>query len=153
MHSIENMLSAYSSLPEAGAGALDPDMEQRLQALLADGVLPLLLRCLKAWMAGAHPLQKNKFSRWSGCARSAALPATMTPPCCAGCARCCRAAWSGVAGWCALPPMRSPGCSGCILQQGLWPGLHPAPGGTQQEVRAARIDRDSRRKGQRGLSL
>ncbi len=59
MDSIEIMLSAYVSLPEAGAGALGPEAEQRLQALLADGVLPLLLRCLKAWKAGARPCNQR----------------------------------------------------------------------------------------------
>jgi hypothetical protein len=59
MHSIETLLSAYAALPEAGAGALDREAEQRLQALLADGVLPLLLRCLKAWKAGARPCNQR----------------------------------------------------------------------------------------------
>jgi len=59
MHSIETLLNAYAALPEAGAGALDREAEQRLQALLADGVLPLLLRCLKAWKAGARPCNQR----------------------------------------------------------------------------------------------
>jgi ferredoxin len=45
---------AYGALREDNPGALDSQTEQRLQALLADRAVPLLLRCLQMWRRGAR---------------------------------------------------------------------------------------------------
>jgi len=45
--------SALDALNTPRAAPLDPEAEQRLHALLAERVAPLLLRCLQAWEGGA----------------------------------------------------------------------------------------------------
>ncbi len=47
-------IQAHSDTLQAGARRLDPEVEQRLQALLGDRVVPLLLRCLQLWERGAR---------------------------------------------------------------------------------------------------
>jgi len=129
MHSIETLLNAYAALPEAGAGALDREAEQRLQALLADGVLPLLLRCLKAWKAGARPLQPKAppahlaahDAAAPGCARRCSAACSQDSSRLPGCARCCCATWRRGT------PVHAPACARPAAQgasaAGLWLGL------------------------------
>ncbi len=52
--SIEHALAARAALIEPGADPLDPEVEQRLLALLVERALPLLLRCLQKWYSGAR---------------------------------------------------------------------------------------------------
>jgi len=47
---------AYCTLHAVAATPLDPEVAQRLQALLVDRVAPLLLRCLQVWEDGAQRL-------------------------------------------------------------------------------------------------
>jgi len=54
LHGTERAIRAYSMLHAAAADTLEPEVEQRLQALLAGRVAPLLLRCLRLWKAGAR---------------------------------------------------------------------------------------------------
>jgi HEAT repeat protein len=51
---IEVALDARAALREPGADPLAPELEQRLQALLADRAAPVLLRGLQAWQPGAR---------------------------------------------------------------------------------------------------
>jgi len=51
--SLRCAIHAHSDMLKAGAHRLDPEVEQRLQALLVDRVAPLLLRCLQIWEGGA----------------------------------------------------------------------------------------------------
>ncbi len=44
---------ALNALDEPQPAPLDPETEQRLHALLAKRVAPLLLRCLQTWEGGA----------------------------------------------------------------------------------------------------
>jgi hypothetical protein len=52
--SIEQAIAAREALLEPGAEPLDPEIEQRLQALLVERVIPLLLRHLQKWYSGAR---------------------------------------------------------------------------------------------------
>ena len=54
LHGTERAIRAYSMLHAAAADTLEPEVEQRLQALRAGRVAPLLLRCLRLWKAGAR---------------------------------------------------------------------------------------------------
>ncbi len=54
VHGIECATRAYTETLEEGAERVEPGVEQRLQALLAGRVAPLLLRCLQLWKAGAR---------------------------------------------------------------------------------------------------
>jgi hypothetical protein len=45
--SIQHALAARAALLEPGTEPLDPEVEQRLLALLVDRVMPLLLCCLQ----------------------------------------------------------------------------------------------------------
>ncbi len=69
LHRIECAFNAYNALRACDAGALSPQTEQRLQALLVDRAMPLLLRCMQTWKAGAR--------RSSHTARGACLAASL----------------------------------------------------------------------------
>ncbi len=60
MQSIECALLARSLLGRGG-GVLEPEAEQRLQALLADRIVPLLLLCLQVWKGGARTGRRPAF--------------------------------------------------------------------------------------------
>ncbi len=57
--SIEHAIAARAALLEPGADPLDPEVEQRLLALLVDRAIPLLLRCLQRWYSGARRLARS----------------------------------------------------------------------------------------------
>ncbi len=52
--SVSGTIQTYSDTLDAGARRLDPEVEQKLQALLVDRLTPLLLRCLQMWEGGAQ---------------------------------------------------------------------------------------------------
>jgi hypothetical protein len=54
LHRIECAFTAYNALREHDPGALSPHTEVRLQALLVDRAMPLLLRCLQMRKGGAR---------------------------------------------------------------------------------------------------
>jgi len=56
LRSVDRALLAYSTLHDVAADPLEPELEQRLQALLVNRVTPLLLRCLQTWEGGAQRL-------------------------------------------------------------------------------------------------
>ncbi len=54
LHRLECAFNAYNALRGGDAGALSPAVEERLQALLVDRAMPLLLRCMQTWKGGAR---------------------------------------------------------------------------------------------------
>jgi len=69
---IDRALMALDVLDEPQATPLDPEAEQRLHALLAERVAPLLLRCLQTWEGGA-----GAFGRLWGVAQRACSAAAL----------------------------------------------------------------------------
>jgi len=61
----------YNALRACDAGALSPQTEERLQALLVDRAMPLLLRCMQTWKAGA----RRTIHTARGACLAASLPA------------------------------------------------------------------------------
>ena len=77
LSSIEPAVVAYAAL-EDSADPLDAEMEQRLLARLVGRVLPLLLRCLRAWERGARRPQHSCQNPLAGGAPLALLPRSST---------------------------------------------------------------------------
>ena len=71
LHRIECAFNAYNALRACDAGALSPQTEERLQALLVDRAMPLLLRCMQTWKAGA----RRTIHTARGACLAASLPA------------------------------------------------------------------------------
>jgi hypothetical protein len=71
LFSVDRGVLAYSTLHTVAATPLEPEVEQRLQALLVDRMTPLLLQCLQMWEGGAQRLMScvdagSGRGRWLG---------------------------------------------------------------------------------------
>ncbi len=122
---------ALDALDEPQAAPLDPEMEERLHALLAERVAPLLLRCLQTWEGGAGAfgwlwcvaacLQRGRpasvFLRRAPCACTECSALGLSMSACA-----CRSGLQSTGGLGGCPPgclQAAPGC----LQSPCMPAL------------------------------
>ncbi len=108
LRSVDRAVLAYSTLHAVAADPLEPEVEQRLQALLVDRVAPLLLRCLQTWEGGRQHLLSCADAASGRGTGWASVPA-VKPGHATGQAGCCRRAAPQACTWIHVSAAAGPG--------------------------------------------